>query len=77
MTQGLCQFACITETVSSNISQTIEEALFDWIEVWEVWWQEKKDATKALNEFLKHMHLVHYVVIKNQYALIPRIQIHT
>ena len=63
--------------MSSNIRHTTEEALFNWVEVWGVWWQEKEDATEALNDFSKHTHLVNRAVIENQNAFVLRVRIHT
>ena len=61
----------------ANIERhTVAEALFDWIEIRRVQWQEKKDATKTLNNFSKRMCLVDCTVVKDQYALVLGIRVH-
>src|SRR6266849_6398911 len=52
------------------------EAFLNWIEVWRVWWQDKKNTTKALNDFSKCMHLVNRTVVKDQDTLVLRKGIH-
>jgi hypothetical protein len=61
----------------ANIERhTIAEALFNRIEIWRVWWQEKKDTTETLNNFSKCMCLVDCTVVKDQYALVLGIRVH-
>ena len=61
----------------ANIERhTIAEALFNWIEIWRVWWQEKKDTTETLNNFSKRMCLVDCTVVKDQYALVLGIRVY-
>jgi len=61
----------------ANIERhTTAEALFDWIEIQRVWWQEKKDATETLNNFSKRTYLVDCTVVKDQYALVLGIRVH-
>ena len=48
---------------------TATEALLNWIEIGRVWWQEKEDTTKALNDFLEGPHFMNHAVVKNENAL--------